>query len=158
MAEFSASVSWARQADEVFTDQRYSRRHAWGFDGGAQVLASSSPHSVPLPYSDPAAVDPEEAFVASLSSCHMLWFLSLAAKAGWVVEAYHDDAVGVMARNAGGKMAMTRVTLRPVVQFAGAVPDATAHQALHHTAHEACYIANSVACAVLCEPQLAAAQ
>ncbi|WP_349740593.1 OsmC family protein [Roseateles cavernae] len=157
MAEFSASVTWARRADEVFTDQRYSRRHAWGFDGGAQVPASSSPHSVPLPYSDPAAVDPEEAFVASLSSCHMLWFLSLAAKAGWVVESYRDDALGVMARNARGKLAMTRVTLRPVVQFAGAAPDAAAHEALHHTAHEACYIASSVACEVLCEPQLSRA-
>jgi organic hydroperoxide reductase OsmC/OhrA len=158
MAEFFARVDWQRRPGEAFTDQRYSRRHQWGFDGGAVVPGSSSPHSVPLPYSDPTAVDPEEAFVAALSSCHMLWFLSLAAKDGWVVEDYRDEAVGVMARNAQGKIAMTRVTLRPLVRFAGAAPEAAAHEALHHAAHEACYIANSVACEVRCEPGFGGAE
>lgn len=157
MAEYTAQLQWQRHAGEAFTDQRYHRRHDWRFDGGAVVPGSSSLHSVPLPHSDPAAVDPEEAFVAALSSCHLLWFLHLAAKDGRVVDAYADDAVGVMARNAAGKLAMTAVTLRPRVRFAaGRAPDAAAHEALHHAAHEACYIANSVACAVHCEPRLEA--
>ena len=115
--------------------------------------ASSSPHVVPLPFSDPAGVDPEEAFVAALSSCHMLWFLDIAARAGWVVDSYRDEAVGIMARNAEGQQAMTRVTLRPAVQFAAGhqpTPD-TLHD-LHHRAHTACFIANSVKTEVLCEP------
>lgn len=152
MAEYSACIRWQRQ-QQTFTDQRYSRRHLWQFDGGLQVPGSSSPHSVPLPYSDPAAVDPEEAFVASVSSCHMLWFLSLAAKAGWVVDDYRDDAVGVMARNAEGQMAITVVTLRPAVRFEGRQPPGDALARLHHEAHERCYIANSVKSEIRCEPQ-----
>lgn len=117
------------------------------------VPASSSPHVVPLPYSDPAGVDPEEAFVAALSSCHMLWFLDLAARAGWVVDQYRDKAEGVMARNPEGQLAMTRVTLRPAVQFApGHAPTAQMQQTLHHRAHASCFIANSVKTEVLCEP------
>jgi organic hydroperoxide reductase OsmC/OhrA len=108
---------------------------------------------VPLPYSDATAVDPEEAFVASVSSCHMLWFLSLAAKAGFTVDGYLDDAVGVMARNAEGRMAITVVTLRPAVRFAGNPPSLVQLQQLHHEAHERCYIANSVKSEVRCEPQ-----
>ncbi|HEY2979016.1 MAG TPA: OsmC family protein, partial [Burkholderiaceae bacterium] len=132
---------------------RYSRRHEWRFDGGARVSASSSPHVVPVPLSDASGVDPEEAFVASLSSCHMLWFLGLAAQAGWVVDDYRDDALGVMARNAEGRMAMTVVTLRPAVSFGGSKqPDAPELQRLHHAAHEACFIANSVKTEVRCEP------
>lgn len=154
MAEYTASIAWQRAPQEAFTDQRYSRRHVVRFDGGAELPGSSSPHVVPLPYSDPAAVDPEEAFVASLSSCHMLWFLSLAAKAGHVVDAYRDDAVGVMARNAEGRMAMTVVTLRPAVRFApGSAPTGAALAALHHEAHEQCFIANSVKSEVRCEPR-----
>ena len=154
MAEFTATVVWQRD-DATFTDQRYSRRHHWQFDGGAQVPASSSPHSVPLPFSDPSAVDPEEAFVAALSSCHMLWFLHLAAKAGWVVDRYQDAAVGRMARNTEGRMAMTQVTLRPAVQFAEQrAPSPEALAQLHHAAHEECYIANSVKTEVVCEPVL----
>ncbi len=104
--------------------------------------------------SDPRAVDPEEAFVASLSSCHMLWFLSLAAKRGFVVDSYADDAVGMMAQNAGGKLAMTEVTLRPLVIFSGArQPDRAALDALHHAAHEQCFIANSVHTVVKVEPR-----
>jgi len=148
-----ASVLWEREAGAAFTDNRYSRRHTLSFDGGASVVGSSSPHSVPLPYSDASAVDPEEAFVAALASCHMLWFLSLAAKAGWVVERYRDDASGVLARNAEGRFAMTLVTLRPDVTYVGDTrPDAAEQARLHHAAHDACYIANSVKTELRCEP------
>jgi organic hydroperoxide reductase OsmC/OhrA len=152
MAQYTSTVLWQRD-NASFADHRYSRRHAWHFDGGAVVPASSSPHVVPLPYSDPAGVDPEEAFVASLSSCHMLWFLDIAARAGWVVDHYRDEAVGVMARNAQGRLAMTRVTLRPAVRFAPErMPTPDVLQALHHQAHDSCFIANSVKTEVLCEP------
>ena len=154
MSEYVASVHWQRQG-QTFTDNRYSRRHAWHFDGGASVMASSSPHVVPVPGSDPAGVDPEEAFVASISSCHMLWFLALAGKAGWLVDDYRDDAVGVMARNAEGQLAMTVVTLRPAVSFSGPKrPDAAGFADLHHRAHEACFIANSVKTEIRVEPVL----
>ena len=114
---------------------------------------SSSPQAVPLPYSDANAVDPEEAFVAALASCHLLWFLSLAAKAGFVIERYADDAEGVMAPNADGKLAITVVTLRPRVRFAaGRAPDAAAFVRLHHEAHDLCFIASSVRSEVRCEP------
>jgi len=156
MSEYTATVHWQRDRQAAFTDNRYSRRHDWHFDGGVVVPGSSSVHSVPLPYSDPAAVDPEEAFVAAISSCHMLWFLSLAARAGWRVDDYRDAAVGVMARNAEGRMAVTVVTLRPAVAYGGELtPDAAEQQRLHHEAHEACYIANSVKSEVRCEPILA---
>lgn len=145
MSEYTAIVKWARQSNEPFVDNRYSRSHNWTFDGGAVVPASSSPHSVKVPLSDPAGVDPEEAFVASLSSCHMLWFLSLAARKGFVVESYVDNALGHLERDAQGKMAMTRVTLRPAIQFGGTKqPTATELQALHDAAHHECFIANSV--------------
>jgi organic hydroperoxide reductase OsmC/OhrA len=154
MSTYTAQVQWQRQATEPFTDNRYSRRHTLHFDGGAVVPASSSPQVVPLPMSDAQAVDPEEMLVAALASCHMLWFLSLAARRGWVANGYTDHAVGEMAKNAQGRMAMTVVTLRPQVVWAGpAVPDAGALAALHHEAHEACYIANSVTTDVRCEPQ-----
>jgi organic hydroperoxide reductase OsmC/OhrA len=151
MAEHRAIVEWERD-DANFLDNRYSRAHRWRFDGGVTVPASASPHVVPLPLSDPAAVDPEEAFVASLSSCHMLWFLSLAAKQGFVVDGYHDEAVGRMGRDADGRMAMLEVVLRPAVRFAGRSPDATALERLHHAAHDECFIARSVKTAVRCEP------
>ncbi len=154
MAEHTALLHWQRGANEAFTDQRYSRRHTLRFDGGALLSGSSSPSVVPLPMSDAAAVDPEEMFVAALASCHLLWFLSLAAAGGHVVERYEDDAVGVLARNAEGRLAMTLVTLRPRVAFAGTnVPDTTALAALHHAAHEACFIASSVKTEVRCEPR-----
>ncbi len=147
-----ATIAWQRDAAAAFTDNRYSRAHVWRFDGGAEVPASSSPHIVPLPMSDPAGVDPEEAFVASLASCHMLWFLSLAAEQGWRVDAYEDAASGVLGRNAQGKLAMTVVTLRPRVVFGGeSAPARDAIDALHHRAHEACFIANSVLTNVRCE-------
>ncbi len=138
-----------------FQGKRYSRAHTWTFDGGVVVPASSSPHVVPLPMSDAAAVDPEEAFVASLSSCHMLWFLDIASRAGYAVDSYEDAASGRMGRNAAGKRVVDVVTLRPRARFAGArAPDAATLAALHHQAHEECFLANSVRCEIRCEPLL----
>ncbi len=142
--EHHALIHWAR-GSAPFTDNRYSRGHSWRFDGGVEVPASSSPSVLRVPLSVEAAVDPEEAFVAALSSCHMLWFLSLAAAGGWRVDDYSDDAVGVMGRNAAGKTAMLQVTLRPQVKFSGEPrPGAADIERLHHRAHEECFIANSV--------------
>jgi organic hydroperoxide reductase OsmC/OhrA len=145
MAEYKATVEWSRDG-AAFTDNRYSRGHRWRFDGGTEVPASSSPHSVPVPLSVAEAVDPEEAFVASLSSCHMLWFLSIAAKRGFLVDRYRDEAIGILARNQEGKLAMTRVTLRPEIEFAGETrPTESDVDAMHEEAHSSCYIASSVA-------------
>jgi len=144
MAEHTVTVEWSR-FDAAFTDNRYSRAHRWMFDGGATIPASSSPHVVPVPMSDPMGVDPEEAFVASLSSCHMLWFLSIAAQRGFVVDHYQDHAVGTMARDGGGRLAMTRVELRPSVAFSGpSLPTGDEIRTLHDEAHHACFLANSV--------------
>lgn len=152
MAEHSADIVWER-GDQEFLGNRYSRRHALRFDGGAEVPGSSSPHVVPPPLSDASAVDPEEMLVASLASCHMLWFLALAAKARFVVDRYVDKAVGAMAKTAEGRMAITVVTLRPDVTFSGErLPARAEIDALHHAAHDACFIANSVKCDVRCEP------
>jgi organic hydroperoxide reductase OsmC/OhrA len=152
MATYIATVSWDRNG-AAFTDNRYSRGHRWHFDGGVEVPASSSPHVVPVPMSVEAAVDPEEAFVASLSSCHMLWFLSIAAKRKFLVESYRDEAVGVMAKDADGRLAMTQVTLRPRAVFGGERrPDRDEIQAIHHDAHEQCFIAASVKSELRCEP------
>jgi organic hydroperoxide reductase OsmC/OhrA len=152
MAEHKAVVVWDR-GGATFTDNRYSRGHRWLFDGGVEVPASSSPHVVPAPLSVVAAVDPEEAFVASLSSCHMLWFLHLAARRGFVVDSYRDEAVGVMGKDESGKPAVTTVTLRPEVRFGGdRRPAADEVVALHHAAHEQCFIARSVKSDVRCEP------
>jgi len=149
MAIHEATVSWNRGASEPFLDQKYSRVHEWRFDGGAVVRASASPHVVPPPHSDPAGVDPEEAFVASLSSCHMLFFLSLAARAGYIVEEYTDRAEGVLGRNEAGKLAMTSVTLRPRVRFGGdRQPPHEELVELHHRSHEQCFLASSVNAAV----------
>ncbi len=152
MSEHRSIVSWTRDG-AAFTDLRYSRRHEWRFDGGAVVRASASPHVVPPPCSDPAAVDPEEAFVAAIASCHMLTFLWLAAKRGYVVDAYSDDAVGRMAPNAAGREAVARVILRPVIRFAGdRRPTGDELRRLHHEAHEQCFIANSVTTEIAVEP------
>ena len=151
----TALIRW-RLGDADFLGKRYGRAHTWTFDGGLEVPASSSPHVVPLPMSDASAVDPEEAFVASLSSCHMLWFLDIASRAGWAVESYEDAAEGRMGRNGAGKLVLDVVTLRPRTRFAGArMPDAAALTALHHEAHEECFLANSVRCEIRCEPALA---
>lgn len=144
MSSHTCTVEWERGA-QPFTDQKYSRAHRWHFDGGACVPGSSSPHSVPVPCSDPAAVDPEEAFVAAVSSCHMLWFLSLAARQKLVVDRYADAAEGSLADVGDGRRAITLVVLRPEVVFSGPVlPDAAQVEALHHAAHDRCYIANSI--------------
>lgn len=152
MAQYSAEIIWQR-GEQAFLDNRYSRNHLMRFDGGVELPGSASPHVVPLPYSDAAAVDPEELFVAALSSCHMLWFLSIAAKQGFRVDRYHDNAIGVMARNGDGKLAMTKVTLRPDVRFSGdKLPSHAELVTLHHQAHEECFIANSVRSEVVVEP------
>jgi organic hydroperoxide reductase OsmC/OhrA len=152
MSEHTATITWTRREGEIFTDNRYSRAHQWDFDGGVTVQASSSPQAVRVPLSDPAAVDPEEAFVASLSSCHMLWFLSLAARKGLVVESYEDHAVGRLERNDRGKMAMSRVVLRPTIRYAGTTqPTPEDVRALHEAAHHECFIANSVTTVVTVE-------
>lgn len=154
MGEYVARTTWQRQQGEAFSDNRYSRRHRLQFDGGADWLGSASPHVVRQPYSDPAGVDPEELFVASLSSCHMLWFLSIAAGRGFVVDRYDDPAIGTMARNAAGLMVMTRVVLHPQVDFSGErQPDRAEVEQMHHEAHAACFIANSVTSEVVCEPR-----
>ena len=150
----TALIRW-HVGDSDFLAKRYSRAHTWSFDGGVVVPASSSPHVVPVPMSDVGAVDPEEAFVASLSSCHMLWFLDIASRAGYAIASYEDAADGRMGRNADGKLMVEVVTLRPRVRVTGArVPDATTLAALHHEAHEECFLANSVRCEIRCEPVL----
>jgi organic hydroperoxide reductase OsmC/OhrA len=144
MVTHTAKVEWQRQG-EAFVDRRYSRAHRWSFDGGASVPASSSPHVVKAPFSNPANVDPEEGLVAALSSCHMLWFLDLAARHGFRIDRYVDAAEGRMARNAAGKEWMAEVTLKPDIAFSGPkVPTDADVEALHHEAHAECFIANSV--------------
>jgi organic hydroperoxide reductase OsmC/OhrA len=154
MPEHLVTISWQRD-DAVFSDNRYSRSHLWQFDGGARVLASASPHIVPIPLSDPANVDPEEAFIAAISSCHMLWFLSIACKRGFVVESYSDNAVGILTKNNEGKLTVTRVKLRPQVIFAGPnLPDESKFREMHEDAHRECFIANSVRSEVACDPTM----
>jgi len=144
MHEYRASVTWKR-GDAKFTDQRYSRAHEWSFDGGVTVPASSSPLSVRLPYSVAEAVDPEEALVAALASCHMLTFLYVAAKQGFVVDTYADDPVGEMTKNERGKLWVSKITLSPRITFSGDKrPSSEQLDELHHLAHEECYIANSI--------------
>ncbi|HYB65990.1 MAG TPA: OsmC family protein [Steroidobacteraceae bacterium] len=150
--EYRARIHWTR-GTAAFTDNRYSRAHRWQFDGGVEVPASSSPHVVRVPLSDEHAVDPEEALVAALSSCHMLFFLSFAAGRGFRVDDYSDAATGVMGKTAAGRTAMVRVTLHPRVVFSGErLPQRADIDALHHRSHEECFIANSVTTEVRCEP------
>ena len=152
MAHHTATIRWNRGSDR-FAGGRYSRGHVWEFDGGARVAASSSPHIVPVPFSVPEAVDPEEAFVASLASCHMLWFLSLAASAGVIVDDYEDAAVGTLEEVEAGRWAMTRVQLRPCITFGGdRRPSAEEHVRLHHEAHDRCYLARAVRAEITCDP------
>ncbi len=152
MSEYLATVSWKRSAKEQFVDSKYSREHSWDFDGGATIMASPSPHVVPYPYSIESHIDPEEAFVASLSSCHMLFFLSIAAKRKFVVDEYVDDAVGIMAENDEGKLAITQVTLRPRIIFSGGKqPSKSQISKMHHQSHEQCFIANSMKTNVVTE-------
>ena len=143
MSAHHTTVEWKRDG-QVFIDKKYSRAHVWTFDGGAMVKGSSAPESVPEPMSDVTAVDPEEAMVASLSSCHMLWFLAFAANAGLVVDSYRDAASGELDKNAAGQRYLARVALRPVTAFSGRKPDQAELDALHHSAHEHCEMAHSV--------------
>jgi organic hydroperoxide reductase OsmC/OhrA len=142
MAKHDALIIWRSDGD--FATGRYARAHEWRFDGGAIVPASSSPSVVPVPMSDPAGVDPEEALIASAASCHMLWFLDLARRAGFVVESYSDAAQGKVGQDDHGRMAILAITLRPEIMFAGTPPTRDELDHLHHEAHERCFIANSL--------------
>jgi organic hydroperoxide reductase OsmC/OhrA len=144
MSTYTAKIRWSRDGAEGFAKGQYSRAHEWSFDGGLTVPAGPSQHIVPDPWGDPAGVDPEEAFVASLASCHMLFFVDFARRAGLVIDGYVDEAEGILEKRADGRMAMTRVTLRPRATWAGDAPDEAALADLHHRAHDACFIANSV--------------
>jgi len=153
MGHYVATVAWKR-GEQVFTDGKYSRGHRWRFDGGVDIPASSSPLVVKPPLSDESAVDPEEGFIASLASCHMLFFIDFARRGGFRIDSYEDQAEGVLAKDAEGRMAMTLVTLHPNVAFSGdKTPSADEIAQLHHKAHEACFIANSVKSEVRIEPQ-----
>lgn len=143
MPHHLATVQWARDGGD-FAANKYSRAHEWRFDGGAVVPASASPDIVPLPYSDPAGVDPEEAFVASLASCHMLFFLSFAQQAGLEVESYSDTAKGFLTKSEEGVVWVSRVELNPQTVWGGVAPAFDVLDDLHHRAHGACFIANSV--------------
>jgi organic hydroperoxide reductase OsmC/OhrA len=143
VSHYSVAVSWER-GDAAFLDRRYSRAHTWKFDGGMVIRGSSSPDVVPVPYSDPSAVDPEEAFVAALSSCHMLCFLAIAAKRGFAVHTYEDNAIGTLAPGERGRACIATVRLQPHVVFQGRAPTLEVFDEMHHEAHEECYIANSV--------------
>ena len=153
MATYTAEVEWTR-GEQVFTDGRYSRAHRIRFDGGVDIEGSASPHVVRAPFSTETGVDPEEMLVASLSACHMLTFVDMAKRAGFRVDRYVDEAEGVMEKNARGKMALTRVTLRPEIAFSGErLPTAAELDDLHHRAHEECFISNSVLTDVTVEPR-----
>src|SRR3954471_18132116 len=150
MSRHVAELYWFAEGD--FPSGRYSRRHEIRFDGGAVLAASASPGVVPPPLSDPAAADPEELLVAAVASCHMLWFLDLARRAGLDLASYRDPAEGELGRTAAGRTAITRVILRPDVAFAGAAPDAAVLARLPHEAHERCFIANSLNGEIVVEP------
>ena len=143
MSIYTASIIWNRN-DQIFIDQKYSRAHQWAFDGGVSVPASASPHIVPLPYSVEANVDPEEAFVASISSCHMLFFLDISSKKKLLIDSYIDNAEGILEKNTDGKLAMTRVILNPTIIFSGKQPSEELLHKIHHLSHQECFIANSV--------------
>ncbi len=152
MSEHKANISWKRTCAD-FLNGRYSREHTWTFDGGLTIPASPSPSVVPSPWSNPANIDPEEAFVASLSSCHMLTFLYLASRQGFQVDSYSDEAVGVMTKNDKGVPWVSSVTLHPRIRYSGArLPTTAEEEGLHHSAHEQCFIANSVKTSVSVRP------
>lgn len=140
---YTATIVWRNDSDD-FARGRYTRGHRWHFDGGVEVPATASPHVVPARFTVEAAVDPEEALVASLASCHMLTFLDVARRAGFTVDSYDDDAVGVMEKNEAGKFWVSQVTLSPRIAFAGKTPEPDELARLHHVAHDECFIANSV--------------
>lgn len=153
MSEYKAEVVWQR-GNQLFTDNRYSRGHEWKFDGGFSVPASSAPGSVPLPMSVAENVDPEEALVAALASCHMLFFLSFAQKQGLIIDHYQDHATGFMEKNERGRLYIARIELRPATRFSGEkMPTKEQIDALHHLSHEHCYIANSLRADVTIIPE-----
>jgi organic hydroperoxide reductase OsmC/OhrA len=144
MSQHKATIHWQYSGTD-FAKGKYSREHVWEFDGGISIAASPSPSVVLVPYSNPANVDPEEAFVAAVSSCHMMSFLYVASKAGVSVTSYRDEAVGVLTKNAAGKHWISKVTLHPIIAYGDATaPSEVQIQQLHHAAHEECYIANSI--------------
>ncbi|MGR4988708.1 OsmC family protein [Vibrio rotiferianus] len=152
MSSHTATVCWQRQPHEIFSDNLYSRAHVWQFDGGVTVPASPSPHVVPLPLAVEENVDPEEAFVAALASCHMLVFLSIAAKRRYVIDSYVDEAFGVLSVGENGKEWVSKVVLRPNIVFSGdKQPTREQLEKMHHMAHENCFIANSVKTDVVTE-------
>jgi organic hydroperoxide reductase OsmC/OhrA len=144
VSTYTATVRWSGADPEAYSKGRYYRGHEWAFDGGTVVPASAAPENVPPGTANPAGVDPEEALIASISSCHMLFFLDYARRAGFVLSSYVDEASGVLEKRADGKMAVTKVTLRPKLEWAGAAPTAEQLADLHHHSHESCFIANSV--------------
>ncbi len=151
MSEHKATITWERSGPD-FLKGKFSREHTWSFDGGVTVPASASPSVVPAPYSNAAGIDPEEALVASVSSCHMLTFVFLASRQGFQVDSYRDEAVGIMTKGANGVPWVSRINLRPAIAFGGSViPDAAALDRLHHLAHEQCFIANSVKTEIVVE-------
>lgn len=152
-APHRAFVDWSREG-AAFRGQRYSRVHRWRFDGGSELRGSASPHVVKEPYSDPSAVDPEEGFLAALSSCHMLWFLSVAADRGYVVDRYADEPTGAMTEVGGGRKALTHVVLRPQVEFSPETPCSGRElDALHHDAHHQCFLASALRYPLRIEPR-----
>ena len=152
MSDHHATVEWRRTTAD-FRYATYDRSHVLRFEGGIEVPAGAAPGNVPASAPKAPGVDPEQAFVAAISSCHMLWFLHLACEAGLTVDRYTDRAVGVLAKNGEGRMAITRVTLRPEIAFSGTGPAPGQLEQLHEKAHEKCYIANSVRSEVVVEPQ-----
>ena len=153
MATHHATIRWFASPGEDFAKGQYSRAHSWNFDGLTNVAASASPHIVPAPWSNAAAVDPEEAFVASAASCHMLFFLDFARRAGMIVTSYEDEAEGLMEKGEDGKTRITRVTLRPRIVYGDVAPTDEMLDDLHHKAHEACFIANSITSEIVIEPR-----
>ena len=153
MSTYTAKITWKSDSPETFTKNRYSRAHTWSFDGGITVPASSSPHAVRLPFSVEEAVDPEEALVAAASSCHMLTFLWVAAKKGFLIESYEDNAVGEMTKNEQGVEWISKITLDPQIIWGDRTPTGEELKELHHAAHAQCYIANSIKSEVVIKNQ-----
>jgi organic hydroperoxide reductase OsmC/OhrA len=149
MSTHTARLRWSQDEDDHFSLGRYTRVHEIAFDGGTTIQASGAPGNVPAQFSSESAVDPEEMFVASIASCHMLWFLDFARRAKVEIASYEDNAEGVMEKNAAGRIAITRVTLRPKVECEASAEQL---QQIHHQAHEACFIANSVTTDIRIEP------
>ncbi len=153
MSHHKATIRWKRESPD-FLKGKYSREHTWTFDGGMTIPASPSPSVVPVPYSNPAHVDPEEAYVAAVSSCHMLTYLYLAGRSGFTVDNYDDQAVGVMTKNEKGSQWISSIMLRPQIIYSGEkLPSPTEEKELHHKAHEQCFIANSIKTNVMVEAE-----